>query len=1020
MPAFDERAWQSRREPARPVEAAQPAEVAPVAAAAAAPDDIFADSWLGGSEEAEEPEPAPSMEDTGLPDDDLLASLLGIADDEEPSDLAGPDAVEDGRDIAPMPDAIADIGMTSAELDQATDVPGVQPFSMDDWDLTTQPGPAEAAVQPAAMSTPEQRVQPEAGTAVQPFSLDDWDLDAPPAPPEAVPEPAADADEAVGDVRPFSLDDWNLDEDVPVEPAQPAAPAEAERGDIRPFSLDELGLEDEDFASLPEGRATGGQPAGIQPFSLDEAHGDAGATTFNLDDRETAVQDSTSPGGQTAAGAEDLGDVQPFFLDDWSLQQGDEATAAIGDTGEDERDDLGATPFSLDELSLDEPDETRSHLLAGPEPDDPGGTERSESGDFTWHGLNTPIPQTSGRQDDPDASIFNKLLRERGTQTLGQQDEPSAPAGSLEDDLGDESFFSMDDVGLSEPLEDEDTTAEQPAAGEDLPFSLRELGLADDQVEGLSAGQGMNAAASPAPLDDEDAIPFSLADLGLSEDQDRAPTSEAAARPDDFGSSVSLDDFESDEALLSVPDHGQSAAAVPDRPAGEELESLGWQDQHAEPATSFSLADLGLSEDDLAEMDAGLSGAQAGTGEPAPFSFEDLGLNEDDFADLDLGPAAGVGAEVRTGEQEAPVEPGPFDEPPAELLLSDEELAQLDHQAATGPSSGGDAMPRATEAESSEAPVSQGSHFALADLGLTDEELELFGSVPDQGAADDASAQPVSGLSDEWQLTEGLAAGPEAPPVEDDTAFSLSGPGLDEVESAALDAGGEMPDRVEAVTGAGDADDFSMAGLGLSDAELAAFDVGDADLAGEEAGADFGPAEVLAADVPEQASFAIDDIGPSDAGRAAGRATANVYDAPEEPVDVEPGPVQAGPATAPVARPGMRGGTQPQMAATVTAAEAPPEYRRFYEQLEAQPENHAMRLAIARLSEQKGDIERALEQYRQLIRRGVLLDPVVEDLEEMIGGDYDPSLLRRLHRLLGDAYTKQDRIEEAMEAYSWT
>ena len=98
----------------------------------------------------------------------------------------------------------------------------------------------------------------------------------------------------------------------------------------------------------------------------------------------------------------------------------------------------------------------------------------------------------------------------------------------------------------------------------------------------------------------------------------------------------------------------------------------------------------------------------------------------------------------------------------------------------------------------------------------------------------------------------------------------------------------------------------------------------------------------------------------------------------------------------------------------------PPELGRFYERLEADPENHTIRLALARLSEQKGDTDRALEQYRLLIKQGSLLDPVVEDLQEMITGDYARPMLRRLHRLLGDAYTKQNRLDEALDEYSWT
>jgi tetratricopeptide (TPR) repeat protein len=112
-------------------------------------------------------------------------------------------------------------------------------------------------------------------------------------------------------------------------------------------------------------------------------------------------------------------------------------------------------------------------------------------------------------------------------------------------------------------------------------------------------------------------------------------------------------------------------------------------------------------------------------------------------------------------------------------------------------------------------------------------------------------------------------------------------------------------------------------------------------------------------------------------------------------------------------------GAQSTQTPAPAAAPVSADLREIYAQLEVQPDNHALRLAVARLSEQKGDIERALEQYRQLIKRNALLDPVIEDLQDLAGGEYDHALLRRVHRLLGDAYIKQDRLQEALAQYSW-
>jgi hypothetical protein len=92
----------------------------------------------------------------------------------------------------------------------------------------------------------------------------------------------------------------------------------------------------------------------------------------------------------------------------------------------------------------------------------------------------------------------------------------------------------------------------------------------------------------------------------------------------------------------------------------------------------------------------------------------------------------------------------------------------------------------------------------------------------------------------------------------------------------------------------------------------------------------------------------------------------------------------------------------------------------FRSQLAANPGNDGLRLAIARMSQNINDVGGAMEQYKALIKRGSFLDDVVEDIQDSIADNDEPSVLRRLHRLLGDAYMKQNRLDEAMEQFSWT
>jgi hypothetical protein len=60
-----------------------------------------------------------------------------------------------------------------------------------------------------------------------------------------------------------------------------------------------------------------------------------------------------------------------------------------------------------------------------------------------------------------------------------------------------------------------------------------------------------------------------------------------------------------------------------------------------------------------------------------------------------------------------------------------------------------------------------------------------------------------------------------------------------------------------------------------------------------------------------------------------------------------------------------------------------------------------------------------MQQYRRLIKQDVLLDQIVDDLNDLISDAEDRQLLKRLHRTLGDVYTKQGRLAEAMDEYSW-
>jgi tetratricopeptide (TPR) repeat protein len=92
----------------------------------------------------------------------------------------------------------------------------------------------------------------------------------------------------------------------------------------------------------------------------------------------------------------------------------------------------------------------------------------------------------------------------------------------------------------------------------------------------------------------------------------------------------------------------------------------------------------------------------------------------------------------------------------------------------------------------------------------------------------------------------------------------------------------------------------------------------------------------------------------------------------------------------------------------------------FLRQLDADPENDVLRLSVARVVSQIGMVDLAAKQYRHLVRHNRQLDSVVGELQDLIANNDDQHLLQTLHRVLGDAYSKQGRLREAIEEYSWT
>jgi cytochrome c-type biogenesis protein CcmH/NrfG len=92
----------------------------------------------------------------------------------------------------------------------------------------------------------------------------------------------------------------------------------------------------------------------------------------------------------------------------------------------------------------------------------------------------------------------------------------------------------------------------------------------------------------------------------------------------------------------------------------------------------------------------------------------------------------------------------------------------------------------------------------------------------------------------------------------------------------------------------------------------------------------------------------------------------------------------------------------------------------YLRELDTEPGNYGLAMAIGRLSAQTGRPELMSLAYKGLIKDGQAINELADELEELVGALADEPTQRQLYRLLGDAYSKQGRFREAMAAYSYT
>ena len=892
-------------------------------------------------------------------------------------------------------------------------------------------------------------------------------FDTPTAPAEtsaSATEPARSANEE--DMTPFSLADLGLSDeemsglnDLGGAAEAPATPApSADEPDMTPFSFADLGLSDDEIMGLGDlgGTAPTPPPAepapaddmGLSPFSLSEL-GLSDEEIAGLESLESPPKDATpdAPSGS----ADDLpADLKPFSMDEIDLDNSD-ADQSVGGLPP------SLQPFSLDDPALDAP---RSSLFSEPDMQGAAGGDfdddtTSETRGYSWQEASQKsepgfLKSLSNEPPNAEQSIFSKLKQKYDT--IEPADPPPVPDVSLEPDehLG---LFSMDDVSLRDDDElagipSPTSTAEAApeienlqdalSAGQVQPFSLADLGLSAEEIAALEGATSPAAEApvaeTPAPeiedlgeaLNSGQVQPFSLADLGLS------PEEIAALE----GTGTSAGEASAFELPASDPEPVADDFAV---------EPLSFTDIDETPPqnvddsmivselTPFSLADLGLSEEEISAL--GIGENEGDTGEVT------LGLTEEDMAGLD-------GGDLNWSETErnepAPSAPSPADEP---IMVTSGDLV-LDRLIALGRQQGyidiADIIANVEDPEAEAERIEEIGmrlHEAQIEIRDGDEIIDMDAEYEEEDYAQPEMSAPseprasyprdLDLVSDDFDVPVGGAAPQPEPPASDEpdmTPFSLADLGLSDEEIAALGLGGAQPAATEPVAEETPASDepnlapFSLSELGLSDEEISSLGPSGTQPALSEPA----PAETPASDEPDLTPFSLSELGLSNNEISSFGLDDTVPEAPVAPVEETP-VMPTPPAPEPVAPP-----VPIAQAPAVAAASAPSlvpasgqptgndVLDAFLRQLDADPQNDVLRISVARVIGQLGMAELALKQYRYLIKNSSMLDQIVGELQDMIAYSDDNALLTGLHRALGDAYTKQGRLREAVDAYSWT
>lgn len=540
------------------------------------------------------------------------------------------------------------------------------------------------------------------------------------------------------------------------------------------------------------------------------------------------------------------------------------------------------------------------------------------------------------------------------------------------------------------------------ATGEGVVAEMTEEipGLAPFSLEGLEAEEeispmevpSMPAAVEeepvpPAEMPEEEMMrPFTLEELGLSPEEISA-LHEAVAetrerRPTEEEELPGLTPF-SPEEIEEVPLAEEFPGLAPFAPEEAALP----EEEVPVGVRPFSLEELGLEEPTEAELplpeeEAGLEELEAGL--PA-FSWQEPEM-----------PRTPAFREELVPQEEAPTGPTLF-----EKMLARRREALGEEVPAAGEEAAKEmALPEVKPFVPEEiapvpAPVTEEAlpgvrPFSLEELGLEEvapaavpaaeeevppevrpfslEELGLEEAAPVEAAAEPFSLEALG-------LEETAAVGPLPEEIERVRPFSL--------EELGLEAPEELAPVAEEVPAAPPEEEvlrpFTLEELGLTPEEIA--------------GLGLSPEELAGLGLPTEAAPPVEEIVPESRGAV-----------PVKEVIPEAAPLEVAP---PIEE--------------VVPEVAPPSLEELRRQVAEHPEDERLRLSLAGACVEQGQLEEAINLYKELIKTGKagLEDEIIAGLRAWIEHEQDRRMLHRLHRLLGDTYMKKGWYQQAINEYAW-